>query len=69
MLRQGLVENVPDAGVIVAVGAAGEGDLGAGGHQNLVLGAAAGGEEIAAINKGRSEGAMVDFRARARPPG
>ena len=46
VLREGLVEDVPDAGMIVAVGAAGEGDPIAGAHKHFVLGAAAGGEEL-----------------------
>ena len=45
MLGADLVERVPDRAVIVEVDAAGEGDLGAGGHEHFGLGAALGGEE------------------------
>ncbi len=55
--------------MIVEVEPAGEGDLGSGGQQHLGLGAALGGEEIAAVDHRRGQRAVVDHRARARPPG
>ena len=69
MLGADLVERVPDALVIVAVGAAGEGDAGAGGGEHLGVGAAAGGEEVAAVDHRGGERAVVDHRAGARAPG
>ena len=59
VLLAGLVERVPDPLVIVAVEPAGEGDLGAGRHQHLGLGAAARGEEVPG----------VDHRRRSSPDG
>src|SRR5258707_866077 len=59
MLAVTLVERVPDQAMIVEVGPAGEGDLGSGGEQHLVLGAALGGEEVAAVDHCRSERTMV----------
>jgi len=64
-----LVEPVPDRVVIVEVDPAREGNLGAGREQRLGLGAALGGEEIAAVDHGRGQRAVVDHRAGARPPG
>jgi hypothetical protein len=55
--------------VIVAVESAGESDFRAGGEEHLVVGAAFGGEEIAAVDHRRGQGAVVDERPRARPPG
>ena len=49
--------------------AAGEGDLGPGGEQHLVFGAALGGEEVAAVDHRRGQRAVVDLRSGARPPG
>src|SRR5437588_329173 len=69
MLDVDLVERVPDGGVVVEVEPASEGDLGSGGEQHLGLGAALGGEKIAAVDHCRGQRAMVDHRARARPPG
>ena len=68
MLGADLVEGVPDAVDIVAVGAAGEGDAGAGGRVDFGLGASPGGEEVAAVDQRRGEGAMVDHRSGARAP-
>src|SRR5262249_43059734 len=64
-----LVEPVPDGAVVVEVEAAGEGDLGAGRHQHLGLGAALRGEEVTAVDDGGGEGAVVDLRAGAQAPG
>ena len=55
--------------MIVEVEAAGEGDLGSGGEQRLDLGAALGGEEVAAVDHRRGQRAMVDPGAGARAPG
>jgi hypothetical protein len=64
-----LVERVPDRVVIVEVEPAGEGDLGTGGEQHLVVGSALGGEEVAAVDHGRGQRAMVDDRSGVWPPG
>ena len=69
VLVVGLVELVPDQTMIIELEAAGEGDLGAGWQEHLVLGAAAGGEEVATVDDGRGQIAVADFRPRARPPG
>ena len=58
-----LVEPVPDQLVIVEVEPAGEGDLGSRGQQHLVFGPAFGGEEVAAVDHGRGQRAVVDLRA------
>ncbi len=50
MLGMDLVEPVPDRVVIVEVEAAGEGDLRTRWKQHFSLGAALGGEEIAAVD-------------------
>ena len=55
--------------VIVAVGAAGEGDPRAGRGQHFGIGAAAGGDELAAVDHRGGQGAVVDHRAGARAPG
>src|SRR3546814_1938939 len=60
MLGVDLVERGPDALVIVEVGAAGEGDTAARGHEQLRLGAALGGDELAAVDHRGRERAMVD---------
>ena len=54
---------------IVAVGAAGEGDAGAGGSEHFGVGAAAGGEEFAAVDHRGGQAAVVDHRSGARAPG
>ena len=69
MLGADLVERVPDAGVIVAVGAAGKGDAGAGRCQHFGVGAAAGGEKFAAVDNRRGQGAVIDHRSGVRAPG
>ena len=69
MLGVDLVESVPDQAMIVEVEAAGDGDLWTGGQEHLVVGALLRGEEIAAVDHGRRQRAMVDLRSRARPPG
>ena len=69
MLGAHLVEDIPDAGVVVAVETAGEGDLGSGGYQWFVLDTALGGDKIAAVDHRRGECAVVDLRACAETPG
>ena len=69
MLGVDLVELVPDQAMVVEVEPAGEGDLGAGRQQHLGLGPALGGEEVAAVDHGRGQRAVVDHRSCARPPG
>jgi hypothetical protein len=59
----------PDQPVVVEVEPAGEGDLRSAGQQHLGLGAALGGEEVAAVDHRRGQVAMVDHRSRAWPPG
>src|SRR3546814_2963215 len=68
MLRVDLVERGPDALVVIEVGAAGEGDAAARRHEQLRLGAALGGDELAAVDHRGGERAMVDHRARAGSP-
>ena len=55
--------------VIVAVGAAGEGDAGAGGSQQLGVGAAAGGDEFPAVDHRGGQRPVIDHGSGARPPG
>ena len=55
--------------VIVAIGAAGEGDAGAGGGEDFGVGAAAGGEKVAAVDQRGGERAVIDHRSGARAPG
>ena len=62
------VERRPDALVIVALDPAGKGDAGARRDQQLRLGAAFRGDELAAVDHGGGQGAMADHRARARAP-
>ena len=69
MLGERLVETIPDRAMIVEVESAGEGDLGPGGEQRLGFGAALGGEEVAAVDHRRRQGAVVDLGAGARAPG
>jgi hypothetical protein len=69
MLGVDLVEPLPNRVMIVEIEAAGEGDLGPSGEQQLGFGAALGCEEIATVDHRRGQGAMVDHRAGARPPG
>jgi hypothetical protein len=68
MLGANLVEPVPDRAMVVEVEAAGEGDLGSGGKERLDLDAALGCEEIAAVDHGRGQRAMVDHRPGTRTP-
>ena len=67
--RTKIVERGPDAGVIVAVGAAGEGDAAAGGSEHLGIGPPAGGEKFAAVDNRRGQGAVIDHRSSVRAPG
>ena len=69
MLGTRLIELCPDPLMIVIVHAAGKRDLGARRNQYLGFGAAAGGEEVAAVDHRRRHGGVVDLRAGARPPG
>ena len=69
MLGMNLVEPVPDGAMVVEVETAGEGYLGAGGQQDLGLAAVLGGNEVAAVDHRRREGAVVDHRPGARAPG
>jgi hypothetical protein len=55
--------------MVVEVDPAGEGDLGAGRHQQLGLGPTTGGEEIPAVDHGGGERSVVDHRPGAWPPG
>ncbi len=68
MLGMNLVEPVPDGAMVVEVETAREGDLGAGRQQHLGVGAALGGNEVAAVDHRRREGAVVDHRPGARAP-
>ena len=63
-----LIELVPDQAVIVEVEAAGEGDLRTGRQHDFGVSPAPGGEEVAAVDDGGSQGAMVDLRTAARMP-
>ena len=63
-----LVELVPDQRVVVVVGAAGQGDPGTRGQRHFVLGAALGGEIIAAVDHRRGQRAVVDLGSRSRSP-
>ena len=54
-----LIELAPDQAVIVEVGPTGEGDLGACGQHYLGLGAALGGQEVAAVDQGGGQVLVV----------
>ena len=69
MFHTHLIEDVPDAGVIVAVQATRKGDFRTSRHQRLDLNPALGGEKIPAVDHRRGESAVVDLRARTRVPG
>lgn len=60
MLGLDLVEGVPDAGMVVAVEATGEGDAGADRDQHLGLGLLAGGDKIPAVDDCCGESSVVD---------
>jgi hypothetical protein len=68
VLGADLVERVPDADVIVAVGAAGEGDAGAGRGEHFGVGAAAGGEKFPAVDHRGGQRPVIDHGSGARPP-
>lgn len=53
----------PDRLMIVEVGATRKGDLGTGGEHHLVLGALAGGNEVAAVDHCRGQRLAIDHRA------
>jgi hypothetical protein len=55
--------------MVVEFETAREGDLGAGRHKHLGLGATLGGDEIAAVDHRGRQGTMVDHRPGARSPG
>jgi hypothetical protein len=57
---QRFVEHGPDAVMIVAVHAAGEGDARAGRNAQVGLGPAAGGEVVAAVDHRGGEGAVIE---------
>ena len=63
------LSRVPDALVIVAVGTSGKGDARAGRRPDLGIGAAPGGEELAAVDHRRGQSAVIDHRPGARAPG
>ncbi len=63
-----LVERVPDAGVIVAVGTAGEGDARTGRSEELGVGAAACGEKFPAVDHRGRQRAVIDHGSGARAP-
>src|SRR5712671_2426678 len=66
VLGVNLVEPVPDRAMVVEVETARKGDLGAGRQQHLGLGAALGGNEVAAVDHRRCKGAVVHHRPDAR---
>jgi len=68
VLGANLVEYVPDALMVVAIGAAGKGDAGSGRDEDLGFGAAASGKEIAAVDHRCGQAAVIDLRAGARAP-
>jgi hypothetical protein len=69
VLGADLVERVPDALVIVAVGTPGKGDARAGRRPEFGIGATAGREEVAAVDHRRGQSAVIDHRPGARAPG
>ena len=69
MLGEHLVEHGPDALVIGAIGAAGEGDLRAFRQHQLGFGPAARGDEVAAVDHGGGQVLVVDEAACAGTPG
>ena len=64
-----LIKLGPDQAVIVEVGPAGEGNLGALGQHHFGFRAALGGQEIAAVDQRGGQVLVVHHRARAGPPG
>ena len=60
MLGMDLVERVPDQLMVGDIGPTGEGDLRAGGNEDFVLGAAAGGDKLAAVDYGGSQRSVAD---------
>lgn len=69
MLGPDLIELAPDQVVIVEIGPAGEGNLGAHGQHHLGFRAALGGQEIAAVDQRCGHVPAVHHRAGAGPPG
>src|SRR5271157_841635 len=53
------IERIPDRSMLIAVDAAGEGDLGALWDQRLDFGAALGGDELSVVDDGRREIVVV----------
>src|SRR5437899_2444687 len=68
MLGMNLIELVPYQAVIVAVEAAGEGDLRPGRQHDFGVAPAPGGKEVAAVDDSGSQSTMVDLRTAARMP-
>jgi len=59
MLGVDLVEPVPDCPMIVKIEPSGECDLGSRGQKHLVFGPSLGSKEVAAVNHGRGQCAMI----------
>ena len=64
ILGPDLIEFAPDQAVIVEVGPAGEGNLGSCGEHHFGLGAALGGQKVAAVDQGGGHVLAVDHRGR-----
>ena len=63
VLGMHFVEAIPDEAMVVELDTTREGDLRACGDQHLVLGAALGSEEVATVDEGRCQRAVIDDRA------
>src|SRR3546814_10438194 len=69
MLGLDLVEGGPDAVMVLIVDAAGDEDARALGQEDLGLRAALGVDEVAAVDDGGGQGAVIDLGAGQRLPG
>src|SRR3546814_3592421 len=69
MLGLDLVEGGPDAVMVLIVDAAGDEDARALGQEDLGLRAALGVDEVAAVDAGGGQGAVIDLGAGQRLPG
>ena len=69
MLGEHLVEHGPDELGVGVVGAAGKGDLRAFGQEQLGIGPAAGGDEVAAVDHGGGHVPVIDEASGAGTPG
>src|SRR3546814_1971311 len=69
MLGLDLVEGGPDAVMVLIVDAAGDEDARALGQEDLGLGPALGVDEVAAVDDGGGQGAVIDLGAGERLPG